>query len=356
MGIKINKFRAKESLNKAYSIAMSDARLPEDWEHLARFLREPNASRTYTAALVTSLLARACTNAADPLSIKETYSDRSFSLRTLCHDVLVPASVELSLDLGATGREPLNNQPFFRYEHYDQIDRIQNRARPYFNHLRNRLVTLEKYSEEQALESLSAVLRVCAEYARKKQRSVAGSTVVESSLILHTQRFVTSGDDVPKKMQACVAAGLDMGYEKVGSRRLNDPSRDIPGDVHVFAGDFPSLAVEVRGKLVTENEFEQFVRSVCEAEIPRASLVVDSSSHVSLPVDELTLRLEDKYDCLVKINESVSSFLRDVFAWSTQDVHRILGKFPECVFQRMLEIEVRQTELDAWVNQFPSED
>ena len=31
-----------------------------------------------------------------------------------CHSVLVPAAAELGISLGVTGREPLNNQPYFR--------------------------------------------------------------------------------------------------------------------------------------------------------------------------------------------------------------------------------------------------
>ena len=34
----------------------------------------------------------------------------------------MPASVEFGFDLGATGREPLNNQPFFRYDRIDQME------------------------------------------------------------------------------------------------------------------------------------------------------------------------------------------------------------------------------------------
>lgn len=356
MGITIEKKKAQQVVKEAHFAALSYADSPNEWTELARTLREDKAPRTYTAALGASLLARACTEEADPLSIKEKYSDRSFSLRTLCHTVLVPASVELGFDIGATGREPINNQPFFRYDHYDEVERIKSSARPYFKRLRDALASTEMYSERESFHALVAVLSVCIEAAQKKQRAVAGSSIVESSLIRHTQNFVTSGPDIPRKLQACAAAGLDMAYDHVASRRINDPSRDIPGDVHVFSNDSPTLAVEVRGKAVTASELEQFVRNVAAANIPRAALLVENNLHTKLPLDDLAIDLENRFDCLVKINESISSFLRDVFVWSTQDTVHILGTFPQRMFVRMSEIEVRQSEIDRWADYFPSDE
>lgn len=38
----------------------------------------------------------------------------AYSARGLGHGVLVPLAAELGINLGVTGREPLNNQPYFR--------------------------------------------------------------------------------------------------------------------------------------------------------------------------------------------------------------------------------------------------
>ncbi|MCX4421082.1 restriction endonuclease, SacI family [Streptomyces mirabilis] len=359
MGIRIDKRTAAYVLRAAFTEATEANDLPEYWIHLAQTLREEEAPRTYTPALCVALLARACNEAVDPLSIKDVYSDRTYSHRTLAHGVLVPLSVELGFDLKATGREPLNNQPFFRYDHYSEIERIQRSARPYFERLQSALqmVDTEGYTRQQAQSALAAVLTVCIEANRKKQRVVSGSSIVEASLIAQTEAFVTSGADMPRKLQACVAAALDMTYPEVASRRLNDPSRDFPGDVHALRNDgSPLLAVEVRGKPVTPEELEQFVRSVTDADIPRAALVVHAVGHRSLLLNEMTtIRLEQKYGRLVKISESVSSFMRDLFVWSSHDTLEILSSFPDDMYKRMSEIEVRQQELDRWANLFPDE-
>ncbi|MFD5566513.1 restriction endonuclease, SacI family [Streptomyces cadmiisoli] len=360
MGIRIDKRTAAYVLEAAFTEAVEGGDLPEHWVHLARTLREEKAPRTYTPALCVALLARACNEAVDPLSIKDEYSDRTYSHRTLAHGVLVPLSVELGFDLKATGREPLNNQPFFRYNHYSEIERIQRSARPYFEQLKSSLqmVDVARYTRQQAQSALAAVLTVCIEAHRKKRRVVSGSAIVEASLIAQTEAFVTSGSDVPRKLQACVAAALDMTYPEVASRRLNDPSRDFPGDVHALRADgTPLLAVEVRGKPVTPEELEQFVRSVTDADIPRAALVVHAAGHRSLLLNSTTVvRLERAYGRVVKVSESVSSFMRDLFVWSSHDTLEILSSFPDGIYKRMAEIEVAQQELDRWASLFPDED
>ncbi len=359
MGIRIDRRTADHTLRAAFAEARDVRELPEYWIHLARTLREAGAPRTYTPALCVALLARACNERVDPLSIKEEYSDRTYSHRTLAHGVLVPLSVALGFDLKATGREPLNNQPFFRYDHYSEIERIQRSARPYFEQLHSALrsVDTEGYTRQEARSALAAVLTVCIEAQRKKQRVVSGSGIVEASLIAQTEAFVTSGADVPRKLQACVAAALDMTFPAVASRRLNDPSRDFPGDVHALRKDgTPLLAVEVRGKPVTAEELEQFVRSVADADIPRAALVVHSAGHRSLLLtDTTTTRLEQRFERVVKVSESVSSFMRDLFVWSSRDAFEILSSFPDGMHKRMSEIEVAQDELDRWADLFPDE-
>ncbi|MFE3021409.1 restriction endonuclease, SacI family [Streptomyces sp. NPDC059256] len=356
MGITIKKSEAEAVLEAAYQAAGSEGEFSEEWTLLAKSLREDDAPKTYTAALVTELLARSCDESVDPQSIKMKHGERAFSLRGLCHGVVVPMSGKLGFDLGATGPEPINNQPFFRYQHFSEIDAVLGKARPYLDRLRAALTKVdeENYSTDEAFNALVAVMTVCIAVAEKRRRVAVGSAVVESSLISATQAFVVSGKDVPRKLQACVAAGLDMAYDVVISRRINDPSRDFPGDVQVILDSGPLLTVEVRGKSVSAEALDQFVLKAAEAGFRRVALMVDTTSHVSLlSAQQLTSELERNYGCIVKINESMSSFLRDVFVWSPRDTQSILSAFPEAMYQRMIEIEVRDAEVERWAQLFP---
>ena len=69
-------------------------------------------SMTHIAFLGTTMLAKAVSLEADLYAIKPKHaqdSDKAFSARTLCHGVFVPLAAELGINLGVTGREPLNN-------------------------------------------------------------------------------------------------------------------------------------------------------------------------------------------------------------------------------------------------------
>ncbi|MFC4034057.1 restriction endonuclease, SacI family [Streptomyces polygonati] len=159
----INLDNARQTLAEAYIECLSDVSLPYEWSELARILRSEEAPRTYTPALGAALLARSCDATVDPLSIKENYSERSFSLRLVAHHALVPMATKVKLDLNSAGREPLNNQPFFRYSHYSEIERLSSRAKPYFDILKQHLAKLEFYTTHEARLALTAFLRVCAE-------------------------------------------------------------------------------------------------------------------------------------------------------------------------------------------------
>ncbi|RYJ30999.1 serine/threonine protein kinase [Streptomyces sp. L-9-10] len=179
MGVKLDLDAARQILDDAYVQAVEATSLPDTWLNFSRSLRQEGAPRTYTPALGTALLARACDVAVDPRSIKEAYSTRSYSARTLCHRVLVPAAAGLGFDLYTTGREPLNNQPFFRYSHYDEISRLPPEHSMHFGRLNDALRVLEQHSPKECKLALMAFLKVCSEHAGydNKPESVARHVV-----------------------------------------------------------------------------------------------------------------------------------------------------------------------------------
>jgi hypothetical protein len=137
VGIRISQLAARQRLEEAFGWASSDRSVPPFWTAFARQTFQM-ASKTYTPALGTVLLARATDDRIDPLSIKAEYGRNTYSLRTLGHEVLVPAARELGFSIRNTGREPLNNQPFFRYDHMSVIDRGTGQGGPLTVRLRCR--------------------------------------------------------------------------------------------------------------------------------------------------------------------------------------------------------------------------
>ena len=113
MAIQIDGERARQVLIRASTLAKSDGPVPEQWIQFTRMTSNPTW-KTQIALLGTSLLARAVDVRANPFALKaDALVDNAYSARTLCHGVLVPFAWENGYDLGVTGREPLNNQPWF---------------------------------------------------------------------------------------------------------------------------------------------------------------------------------------------------------------------------------------------------
>jgi hypothetical protein len=117
--MRINKNRAIAVFREEAEYAESgdlDALWVEKVEEFSR-LCEESVSKTHIAFLGTAMLAKSVNHEADLFAIKPDHAPDNplaFSARTLCHGIIVPLSAELGISIGVTGREPLNNQPYFR--------------------------------------------------------------------------------------------------------------------------------------------------------------------------------------------------------------------------------------------------
>jgi SacI restriction endonuclease len=123
VSIKIDMKQARRVLEDAIVRAQGAGQPSAEWVARVRQVRSA-PSKTYTPALGTALLARATNDQIDPLALKVTDHPRSYSARTLAEKILVPTAVEVGIDLVTTSRQPLNNQPFFRYDRIDEMPRV----------------------------------------------------------------------------------------------------------------------------------------------------------------------------------------------------------------------------------------
>lgn len=347
MSIKISQLEARRRLEVAFDLAVSDEILPEFWYELSRRTFQM-PSKTYTPALGTVLLARATDDAIDPLSIKAEYGPNTYSLRTLGHEVLVPAARQLGFSIRNTGREPLNNQPFFRYDHMSTIDRVRDKAS--HEQFIADVSRVGELDQEQALLALAAFLRVAIEVARQ----LADYTVDPAGLTLQrtvsaVERFLAEGRDRPKRAQALVAAAFDVTHNDVRSRKLNDPSRDYPGDIQAFEESRAILAVEVRAKAVRPTEVLSFVSACRESRIDRAFMVVLWPGHQPLAVGELR-EYSLTTGILLTIIEQADDLLLDVFGWADVALETGLKTFAVAGLNRLKEIEAERDSMQLWVD------
>lgn len=349
MGIRIDKQAARRQLAAAVEWARSDQPVPDKWVKLTEAMdRAP--SKTYTPALGTALLARATDERVDALSIKESYAENTYSQRTLCHTVLVPAAVEYGFSLRNTGREPLNNQPFFRYDHMTLIDRVSGRALEFLNLLRESLEELNKKGREEALAGLAAFLRVRFAAAERLLHPAFPEVEVPlDKLIDIVDEYLGEDFDRPRRTQALAAAAFDLIYNKIGTRKLNDPSRDFPGDIQAFEESSVIMSAEIRAKPVPHTEVQSFVQALRNAGVSRGFVVVIHPSHERLDRESLLKWAWSSQHVVLTIIESAAELIRATAAWSTMPVEKLLAKFPARAAARLKEIEVPVASHERWV-------
>jgi len=292
--------QAEDLLQRAQELAQTsmgpeEKALLNDWLKLA----EEVWSLKYKAAptlLGTALLARALWEDSDPFSLKLIKGDsRTYSARSLAHNVLLPFAVRHGLKLKGVGREPLNNQPFFRYNSVRDIERAKYRED--IARLQSVLSEVQKLSSEQALVALAAFLQ----FSRSQERRYASPPLLKSDrerldflrLIKSTKELLARFPEGGKSAQAVAAAGIRAMYPysqvKVLSR-VNDPGRHYPGDVVLIdeAGAVV-LAVEARGKPVSIADALIFARQAAEDGVRKALILdlVSDKEHLSFNPDAL---------------------------------------------------------------------
>ena len=344
MGLRIDKRRARQQLERALAMVQSGQELPAEWlertETVAGF-----EEKTCLVALGTGLLATATDDTVDPLTLKSRAGNRAYSARGLAHDVLVPASVEFGFDLRTTGREPLNNQPFFHSDRVDAMPRVKHPGE--IRQLVECLEAVHDLREEEAVEALAAFLR-------QRLAAAAAAAAVDfghmSSDLLKLsgacRAFLAGPAESGKRAQALVAAAFDLVFEDVRTARVFDPSRRFPGDVQAFFRLEPVVAVEVRAKPVTYSDAVHFVTSAAAAGFPHAMIAAFAS------VDAETARRCDEgwieQGVLVSVQQDYPELLLDALAWSRKPLHQQLAAFPGVVLERLRLLEVKQASLVLW--------
>eukprot|EP01135_Chromosphaera_perkinsii_P008370 Nk52_evm1s1310 gene=Nk52_evmTU1s1310 len=198
MNISIDFKAAENKLRDALVSAKHGRSLPVEWVSYTRSVFALSA-KTWTPALATMLLAKAVDDRLDALSLKvDERSEGSYSARGLCHRVIVPAAAEGTFSIRNTGREPMNNQPFFRYSRIDELERVRDeRERDFFVDVARKVNEL---SAGEAFDALAAFLSVAIEETArvKKIKIRVDGFDPESARIAAVDFLRTEADDRPQ--------------------------------------------------------------------------------------------------------------------------------------------------------------
>jgi SacI restriction endonuclease len=340
---------AKDRLALAYDGATSSRPVPAAWTTQAVEIgRSP--SKTYVAALATAALARATTSAVDAQWLKVSSDPRSYSARTLCHQVLVPASDLLGFSLGASGREPLNNEPFFRYDRIDGMDRVLRSAQRHRDLLVAAVNDLNRLDQEEALGALAAILRTRLPVGTERI-ALGPAEVSYARLVDAVERLLLDDAEHGRRAQAVVAAAFDLIFDVVKVERVNSPSRHFPGDVVALINGLPAVSAEVRQKPVKDDDVHRFVRALERAGIGRGMIVAFA------PNPDLASRLElerwarQEAGVALAIHDSVHGFLMDVVGSAPRELASLLLAYPDRLARRLEDLE-SPAGLSVWLSEW----
>jgi hypothetical protein len=350
LSISINKEVANQVLQEALELARGDTRLPVEWTSHARSIFDL-VEMTWTPAFATVLLAKAVDEQVDVLSLKSNVTPPNpyaYSARGLCHGVIVPAAVEHGFSIRNTGREPLNNSPFVSAARIEEIEKRALNASN-FRHFFGVAERASQLTSGEALQALAAFLRESLAVAAATRSVVVKTNGLTSNGVrVAVEDFLRfEAKDRPKRLQAFAAACLDLLYEEVRSRRLNDPSRDLPGDVHASLGESVTVAMEVRGKAVTASDLATFANACEAAGVSRAVMFVDAPQQMELgthvAVNNMLIGATQ-----VAVFGSAAHLLTDALLWARLPLEAAIESFSERFLARLREIEATLPMLQEW--------
>jgi hypothetical protein len=352
MPIQLDVDISRERFQEALDLARSDTPLPPEWLERARKVGQ-SPSKTFIAMLGTALLAKATDARVDPFALKTRKHRSAYSARSLCKDVLVPCAVEAGVHLGTTGREPLNNQPFFRHERVGPDMTVRPSVRPHLDYLCDSLATMKSLDEKQAIRALAAFLRVRIEEGPHRAVPLAIERAIGvPDLAQSISRFISSDPENGKRGQALVAACLDLIFEDVKTTRVYDPSRHWPGDVVAMTDDTITLAVEVKQRPASDTELLQFAERCAQMNVHRAIAATLDPGQGPLYVDELRQEAWRRHGVHLSILEDASDLVHAALTWTSKPLSEALAELPQLMATRLEEVEVSDEGLAAWAALF----
>lgn len=319
-------------------------------------LCEAGGFKTHIAFLGTATLAKSIHSDIDLYAIKPTLdkkNSKAYSARTLCHNTLVPFAAEFGVDLGSSGREPLNNQPYFRMNKLTDDTPIHKKSRPAFNYMLSLIKELsELESTVEAKQTLAAFIHVRMKFQKKYELNNADVVVTPESLCKIIIDFVTIDSEGGRLAQAIVAGLVDVfaGEERVDSGRINDPSRRYPGDVCIRSEKVNSIiekAFEVRDKPVKISDVHIFGKKCVDMNVREASVVMVSALQERLDKIKVS-EWASQLGIGMTLFHGWSEFIEQVLFWSENSKPEAAIEAAKQIEKRLVQVEASEIAVKRW--------
>lgn len=356
MAITFKHALAKDFLREQAKIASennSDLFWLEEIERLSS-LCEAGCPKTHIAFLGAALLAKALNQKVDLYAIKPTQrpdNPNAFSARSLAHSVLVPLSAELGIHLGVTGREPLNNQPYFRMKWLNDDTPIRADGRQAFDLVLGLIERLSAHTRDEALSALRSFIVVRMRYQPRYGTLDGDIEISPSKLIECIQALSKNFSEGGKVAQAIAAGVLDVieGMDFIESGRINDPDRRFPGDVCVKSQDGSAYlkAFEVRDKPVSLSDIHIFGKKCVDMGVREAAVLMVNEKQRKIDQQGLS-EWAQGYGIGVTLFYGWAEFVNQVLFWTDEpkpDAAKIAIK---TIHDRLIQVEASPNAVASW--------
>ncbi|HEX8241719.1 MAG TPA: restriction endonuclease, SacI family [Allosphingosinicella sp.] len=326
----------------------------QSWVKPIEILSEAAAgSRTHIAFLGTAILAKCVEPTIDVFSVKKRGGAKAYSARGLCHNVLVPNAPELDINLGVTGREPLNNHPYAGMDRVSRAANVRSTVQAVLEMLCDLLDRLQASSEEQARQALRAFIEVRRRLGARYSRTIAGRVEISLQALLESIGTLVSTSEGGRRAQAVVAALMDIfaGVERVDARRINDPSRTVPADVNVRRsdGDGWERVFEVRDKPVSREDLYLLANKCRLSRVDEAVMVAIAPSPSMSLLDEARAWAIERGVTLTVVSDW-STLVTQALHWGPLPTLQGAAELPGRIEQRLIELEVAEEALSLWAS------
>lgn len=361
--MKINAAQARELLREAASA--DEGKVSAEWAAKITELSalcEDGTSKTHIAFLGTAILARAVEAHADLFAIKPKLvpnNPNAYSARSLCHGVLVPLAAELGINLGVTGREPLNNQPYFRMTTLGDDTPVHAGGRRAFDFMVSLVKELQEASVNEAREALHAFVVVRRQYRVSYADHGDDKIGSPAQLADAISALVADNSEGGRRAQAVAAGMFDVVYGPacVESGRINDPSRHYPGDVCVRleeGADQWTKAVEVRDKPVSESDVQIFATRCAELGVREAAVLMASDRQPQLD-DAALQRWADDFGIGLTLFYGWRHFVDQALFWAVEPKPNAATLAVGMIRARLIAVEASPEAVEMWAKLTTSE-
>ncbi|WBG66959.1 restriction endonuclease, SacI family [Pseudomonas citronellolis] len=345
-------------VRKAFMSVSNGHRGSAEWQAKIEKLSQmcEGQAKTHIAFIGTEILAKSLDGDVDLYAIKPRHAsgnNHAYSARSLCHSVLVPLAAELGFNIGVTGREPLNNQPYFRMTRLDDGTPVHPSSLASFQYMKALVDELQAMTSVfEAREALLAYIAVRLRYQPRYTISSADVVVHPETLAKIIWDFVKQDSEQGRRAQAVVAGLMDVvaGPARVESGRINDPSRNSPGDVCIrssLSGLEWEKAFEVRDKPVSLSDVQIFGKKCIDMGVREIAVVMVADGQEALSKSLLN-QWAAQFGIGVTLFHGWESIVDQALFWSNISKPEAAVQAVHFIDKRLVAIETSEDGVRTW--------